>query len=97
VEEVLGLLGFSLGATVGMSLVRGVSGGMRPMMVKLFKAGLAAGDVARGAATRVGTSVSSATAEARENLGDLRAEARAEREAGGARSSDARKIEIVRP
>src|SRR5438132_14367580 len=95
-EEVLGLLGFSLGASVGMSVVRGLGGGMRPVMVQLLRAGLAAGDTVRGAASRAGGAVTSATAEARENLGDLRAEAVAERNAARSRRSRPRKIAIAR-
>jgi len=47
VEEVLAFLGFSLGASVAISLARGLGSGMSPALVQLFKAGLAAGDVAR--------------------------------------------------
>lgn len=95
-EEVLGVLGFGLGASVGMGIVRGLGGGARPVLVQLFKAGIAAGEMTRAAATRAGSAMSSATAEARENLNDLRAEAASERNADRTPRTGPRKIEIVR-
>ena len=94
-EEVLSILGFSLGASVGMSLVRGLSGASRPVLIGLFKAGFAAGEVARTAASGVGGAIAGATAGARENLSALREEAATERQATRS-SGRARKIEIVR-
>lgn len=95
-EQVLSILGFSLGASVGMGIVRGLGGGARPLLVQLFRAGIAAGEMTRIAASRAGSTVSGATAEARESLNDLRAEAAAERETARARRRGPRKIEIVR-
>jgi hypothetical protein len=70
VEGVLGLVGFSLGASIGMSLVRAASGGVRPFAREVVRAGLAVGDAVSGLAGG-----------ARTTLGDLRAEVAAERDA----------------
>ncbi len=87
-DEILGIFGFSLGATLGAGLVRTVGGGLRPMLRQGFKAGIAVGDVLG----RARDGIAASAAEARANLDDVHAEARAER---GARRGPARKIEIV--
>ena len=89
-EEVLSILRFSRGASVGMSLIRWLGGGARPVLVGLFKAGLAAGEVARSAASGVGGAVAGATAGARENLSVLREEATTERRAARSGGAHAR-------
>jgi len=67
VEAIIGVIGFSLGASLGMGAVRAVGGGLRPVARRAIRAGLAAGDAFQAAGGR-----------ARETVADLTAEARAE-------------------
>jgi hypothetical protein len=98
-EGFLGFLGFSLGASLGIAAVRTLGGGVRPILREAIKAGLIVGETARSAGARAGQAVSGATADARDSLGDLHAEARAERAATRARetrSREPRKILIAK-
>jgi len=69
-EEVLGIVGFGLGASLGMSIVRTAGGGLRPLLRGVMKAGIAVGDA-----------VADLTAEARASVDEARAEAAAQRDA----------------
>ncbi len=88
-DNLLSILGFSLGATLGAGVVRSVSGGWRPLVGQGFKAGLAVRDF-------LGTAkdgLASATSGARSSLGHLRDEAAAA-QARRARAQT-QKIEVV--
>lgn len=98
-EEVVGILGFGLGASLGAGVVRAVGGGLRPLLRETLKAGITVGEGARSAMARAGDAVASATAEMREGWEDLRAEAMAERAAAREQTppgTEPRKIEIVK-
>jgi surfactin synthase thioesterase subunit len=49
-EEILGLLGFSLGASLGIGAVRSVTDSSRPIVRELFKVGIRAWDAVASAA-----------------------------------------------
>ena len=83
-ERVLGLVGFGLGASIGTSLVRAASGGIRPLAREVIKAGLAVGDAVSGPGTG-----------ARETLNDLRAEVAAVRESAARTRESARPRRIA--
>ena len=55
-EELLGIVGFSLGASLGVSAVRGLGEGSRPVLREVIKAGIRAWDglAAAGNAAREG-------------------------------------------
>ena len=98
-EELLGILGFSLGASLGAGVVRAVGGGGEPLLRETLKAGIAVTETARGAVERAGGAIAGATAGVREGLEDLRAEVIAEREAertGRPGRAEPTRIEIVR-
>jgi hypothetical protein len=48
-EEILGIVGFSLGASLGIGAVRSVTDGSRPIVRELFKVGVRAWDAVAGA------------------------------------------------
>lgn len=83
-EELLRFLSFSLGASLGVRLVRALSQGGRPVLRGAVKTGIVVGDAVRSA-------TASATAGVRQNLRDLRDEAMAAR-----RADEPRKIAIAR-
>jgi hypothetical protein len=88
VEEIVGVVAFGLGASLGMGAVRAAGRGFRPALKEVVKAGVTVTDA-----------VASVTAEARESLSDLKAEAMAER-AGkrppARRSAAPRRIAVAR-
>ena len=85
-EEILGIVGFSLGASLGISAVRSLGQGVQPTLRGMLKMGIRAWD----AAAAGGASV-------REGVGAAADEARAESAARGRRTrSTAQKIEIAR-
>ncbi|MBV8718255.1 MAG: hypothetical protein JO020_24995 [Chloroflexi bacterium] len=49
-EEILGILGFSFGASMGIGVVRSVVGGSRPVLRDVLKMGIRAWDGVAGAA-----------------------------------------------
>jgi len=59
-EGALGLIGFSLGASLGMALVRTAGIGLRPLVKGAIKAGLAATDAVQGADRRAGETIAKA-------------------------------------
>lgn len=60
-EGALGFIGFGLGASLGMAIVRTAAGGLRPLVKGAIKVGLAVGDAAQGASRQAGDAVSAAT------------------------------------
>lgn len=90
-EEIVGFLGFSLGVTLAGGVVRSLSGGLRPLARGAIKAGLMATDMVTSTVAKAGSAVAGTAAEARENLGDLRAEAKA----GEAQPSDTAPRQII--
>lgn len=86
-EEILGILGFSLGASIGTGAVRSVAGGSRPVLREAFKTGIRAWDMLAGA-----------SASARAGLTSVRDDARTDRKAtpSRTRSTAPRKIVIAR-
>jgi hypothetical protein len=65
VEELVGILGFSLGASVGVSAARSVADGGRPVLRDVVKAGIRVWDAAAGLSTAVRQEVSAAAKEAK--------------------------------
>lgn len=59
-EGVLGFIGFSLGASLGVALVRTASGRLRPLVKGAIKTGLAVGDTVQAAGKRASGAVSTA-------------------------------------
>ena len=86
-EEIIGFVGFSLGASLAVSAVRTIGSGSGPVMREAFKAGIRAWDT-----------VAQAGGSAREGLAGLQSEARQEREQQRARTrrrTQSQKIEIA--
>ncbi len=86
-EEIIGFLGFSLGASIAVSAVRTISGGSRPVVREVFKTGIRAWDT-----------IAQAGGAAREGVAGLRTEARQEQEQQRARArrrTQSQKIEIA--
>lgn len=79
-EELLGIVGFGIGASLSMAALRAVGSGARPVLREVMKAGIVATDAVRSAASNAGGTLSQLTTEARESVADLRAEVRAERD-----------------
>jgi hypothetical protein len=86
-EEILSFFGFSVGASLGVSAVRALGDGSRPVVREVFKAGIRAWDGLAGAG-----------AAARENLANVQAETRAEPQtrARRGRQTQAQKIIVAR-
>jgi len=59
-EEVIGVVGFSLGASLGMGLIRALGTGLRPVLKGVIKVGLTATDTAQSAASSAGDAMSTA-------------------------------------
>lgn len=97
-EGILAFLGFGLGASLGVNLVKAVGRGLRPAALDVIRAGLAAGDAVGSAAEQVRSSVADSAAEARQEVERVRNEPAAERAPRRARRKDPelRKIEIAR-
>jgi hypothetical protein len=97
-EGLLAFVGFSVGASLGTAVVRGVGPVLRPLGVGAVQAGLALGDAARTGVSSLGNAVAGAAGTARENLSDITAEAKQERAAKSAGESQdvaTRRIEVV--
>lgn len=60
-EGAFGFIGFSLGASLGMAIVRTATGGLRPLMKGAIKAGLAVGDTVQGVGRQAGDALATAT------------------------------------
>ena len=56
-EEILGLFGFSIGASLGIGAVRSLADGSRPVVREVFKVGIRAWDSLASAATTARDSV----------------------------------------
>ena len=98
-EEVLAVMGFGVGASLGMGIVRALSGGVRPVVKEVIKAGMAVSDFGRAASSGVGEKASAVKAETGERLQELHAEAVAERGATKSRgrtTAGPRKIAIAK-
>jgi hypothetical protein len=96
VEGLVAILGFGIGASVGTTIARGLGEVLRPVAVGAVRIGMQAGDAARTAATTLGTNVATAASGAKENLSDITAEAKRERNAAGdSRDTPARRIEVA--
>ena len=96
-EEIFVFLGFGLGASLGINLVRAVGRGLEPTARDIIRAGLAASDAVGTMAEQVRSSVAETAAEARDEAEHARNEVTAERPARRPRrSSELRKIEIAR-
>jgi len=98
-EGILSILGFSLGASLGMGVVRAVGGGPRPVLREVMKAGMAVTDIAKAAGSRVSDTMSSAATDARESLDGVRTEATQEKSGRRSRAradSEPRKIVIAK-
>lgn len=89
-DELLSILGFSVGATLGASVVRSIGGGWRPLLSRGFRASLAVGQVFGHAKN----SLAGASSGAGGNVSDIRAEAAPERVARRNRAPT-QKIEVV--
>ncbi len=83
-EEILSIVVFGLGATLGIKAVETVRGGLRPVVKEAMKGGMAAGDMARTVASKAKT-------DGRERATETRAPATAVR-----RARRPTKIEVVR-
>jgi hypothetical protein len=59
VEEILGLFGFSIGASLGISAVRSITDGSRPIVREAFKAGIRAWDAVNSATSAARAAASS--------------------------------------
>ena len=57
-DEILSLFGFSIGASLGVGVVRSLADGSRPVVRELFKAGIRAFDSVGNAASAARESVS---------------------------------------
>jgi hypothetical protein len=62
-EEVIGFLGFSLGASLGAGLVGSIGGGGRPVLRQVLKVGIQTWDTVAGAAEAGARAARSAEAE----------------------------------
>lgn len=99
-EGLLAFIGFSVGASLGTAVVRGVGPVLRPLAMGVVQAGMALGDAARTGVSSLGDTVGGAAGSARENLSDITAEAKQERAAkSGSDSQDlaTRRIEVAQP
>ena len=95
-EGLFSILGFSVGASLGAAVARGLGNVARPLVVGTFRAGLAAGDAARTTVGSLATTVATAASGARENLSDITAEAKRERSATAeGHDAPARRIEVA--
>ena len=72
-EEVLGILGFSFGASVGIGAVRSISDGSRPILRDVLKAGIRAWDAIGNSAQAARGEVARAGAEAADKRARRRA------------------------
>src|SRR5258708_5331527 len=97
-EEILAVVGFGIGASLGVNLVKAVGRGLRPVAIDVIRAGLAAGDAVGSAAEQVRSSVAESAAEARQQAEQVRNEAEAEVAPRRSRRRDQElhKIEITR-
>jgi hypothetical protein len=98
-EGVLEVLGFGVGASIGMTVIRAATGGLRPALREVIKAGLTVTDAAQALVSHTSARVTTAASEAKETVTDLHEEAKAERAAAPRRArADAkpRKIEIAK-
>jgi hypothetical protein len=68
-EEVLGFVGFSLGASLSVSVTRSLGEGVRPMVRNVLKAGIRAWDAAAGASAAVREELAAAGDEAAREAG----------------------------
>lgn len=64
-EEVLGVLGFSLGASLGIGAVRSIGQGAEPVLRSVLKVGIRAWDAAAGGTAAMRQEMKSAADEAR--------------------------------
>lgn len=98
-EGLLALVGFSVGASLGTAVVRGVAPVLRPLATGAVQAGMALGDAARTGVSTLGSTVAGAAGSAKENLSDITAEVKQERAAksgGDGQDSTPQRIEVAR-
>jgi hypothetical protein len=67
-DEILGFLGFSIGAAIATQTVRSFSGGIRPIVRGAVRLGLAATDMVTSTATKATSAVAATAAEARSEM-----------------------------
>lgn len=75
-EEIIGFVGFTLGASAAVSLVRSIGGGSKPVVREAMKAGLRAWDTMAQAGGAAREGVASLQAEARQEQAQQRAKSR---------------------